>query len=272
MEVKKDLQNSLTILDCLSAECKEVKYKPRYLESSGSPLAGLVQIQDSNIVSAPITCLDTCWDMIAHSSTRGHVGIQIETTVLNWRPHNRSVTRDLLTGGSHNLSLLSSSGDGSVRRTDLTKQIVLVEHYGTSAVFQMEKYTQDSFLLNLGHEISVMDLRNRNVCKVLDLSETENTGDNSSLAVNPTNNNIVSVCLDSSVRIYDLRNLSHVVNFLPGSFCQSQWSPHSAKQFLTIKKKGMKFPASWKRNMGVNRESYIVDVYYSGDLNTPTLS
>ena len=123
-----------------------------------------------------------------------------------------------------------------------------MEHYGTSGVSEMEKYGEKSFLLNLGHEISVMDLRSRKVCKVLDLSETENTRDNSSLAVNPTNNNIVSVCLD-------LTNSSHVVNFLPGSFCQSQWSPHSAKQFLTV-----------------NRESYIVDVYCSSDLSTPTLS
>ena len=275
LELKKDLHTSLATLDCLAAECKHVKYEPRYIESTASPLEGLVQTQDSIIVSAPISCLDTCWDMIAHGSTMGQVGIQIESTVLNWRPHHRSVTRVLLSGGSDNLSLLSSSMDGSVRRTDLARQLVLVEHHGLYGVSSMEKYQEDSFLLNLGQEVSMMDLRTGKVCKVLDLSETENSGDKSSLAVNPTNNNIVSVCLDSSVRIYDLRNSSQVLNFLPGSFSQSQWSPHSGKQFLTVKKKGLSEidPYNRKHSLTVKREScYIVDVYCSSDLNTPTLS
>ena len=218
-----ELHTALSVLDSFSAEVGDVVEEARY--STSSPLVGLELVEESVVVGATITALASSWDLMGYGCSSGTVGLHIGATSLNWRPHGGAVT----TLAFHGASLLSCSVDGAVRRSDLGRQAVVLEHGGEEPVAWMERRGRDSFLLASTEGVGLLDLRRRGVTRVVDLQALGGLVQGSEVAAHPSNPDMFSVCCATGVRIYDLRRLKQegggAVEELEGAFLSWRWNP-----------------------------------------------
>ena len=229
LEQHTKLHTTLGVLDSFSAESRGVVEEARY--STSRPLVGLELVEESVVVGSTITALASSWDLVGYGCTSGTVGLHIGASSLNWRPHSSAVTTVIFKDSS----LLSSSLDGTVRRADLGRQAVLLEHGGEEAVVWMERRGGDSYLLASTGEVSLLDLRRRGVSRVIDLRGLGGLVQGSQVAAHPSDPNMFSVCGASAVRIYDMRRVKtggDAVGELGGAFLCLRWNPRDPDLLL----------------------------------------
>ena len=127
--------------------------------------------------------------------------------------------------------------DGTVRRTDLERQTVVLEHWGEEGVVVMQRRDEAGLLLGSGQQVRMVDLRSKCSTTVLQLLQV---GEVTSLAVKPKDSNLVSVCHVSpalpcsAAVVYDLRQPSQPVATLPGTFSSCQWSPGAGERLMVV--------------------------------------
>ena len=250
LEHHQDLQAGLASLDSLAAEFRDLEVEPEY-RTAGNPLARMGLVQETIVAGSTITAVDSMWDLIGYGTEAGGVGLALGTTHINWRPHSRAVTRSLL---CDSLGLLSCSLDGSVRRTDLESQTVLLEHWGEEGVVAMERREEAVLLLASGRQVNMLDLRIKQSTSLLQLGQV---GKVTSLDVNPRDNNLVSVCHSDAAVVYDLRQPSQPVARLPGTFSSCQWSPGAGERLMVVDTFNISLAAAWRPHLYVfDRNQY----------------
>ena len=242
-EQHRPLQTSQATVESIAAELKEITEEPPYAIhgavrtskvqkhgntrlTEGGIFSELVIENESVVSSSAITSMGTCWDFAGFGTAEGGVGVHIGATHISWRPHNDEVTGIAFWGGSSDLSIISTSLDGAVRRSDLARQSVLLEYEeDDEGIDCLVKRNQSEFLLGCDSNVRLLDLRRKKVSTLLRQG-------GSGLSLHPTDPHLLAV----GECIYDLRQPKETLLKLQGQVSSLQWNPSSGAQLLAVEK------------------------------------
>ena len=237
-----DSKNSL--LQYIAAELKEVATDQPAYKSMNGTLAQSKLVRESLVATSAITELASCWDFVGFGTEEGEVGVQVGSAHLSWQPHTGTVTGVAFDGGANSLGLLSSSLDGALRRSDLSRQAVVLEHIEEqSSISCLLKKGPGLFLLSCGSAVKLFDLRMRSAGIVVDMWESGGLGEGSKMTLHPTKPHLVSIPQKKNAQIFDLRQSKDALLSLPGSFSSLQWSPDSGEHMLITGRYRLKIDA-----------------------------
>jgi len=226
-----DSKNSL--LEYIAAELEEVATDQAAYKSMNGTLAQSKLVRESLVATSTITELASCWDFVGFGTEEGEVGVQVGSAHLSWQPHTGMVTGVAFDGGANSLGLLSSSLDGALRRSDLSRQAVVLEHIEEqSSISCLLKKSPGLFLLSCGSAIKLFDLRMKSAGIVVDMWESGGLGEGSKMTLHPTKPHLVSIPQKDNAQIFDLRQSKDALVSLPGSFSALQWSPDFGEHIL----------------------------------------
>merc|ERR1719318_1480155 len=224
LEITPAYHRSKTRLDSFSADLKQVRPEGPLVSRPDWDRFQLVQ--ESLVSSSELTSLDTFQDYVCFGTQSGGVGVSLAGRAITIKPHNRKVTRTLFLGNkNHNgPGVLSAGLDGTVRMTDMVRQIVCLEYswdqsyMGKQGVNWLEERGPYSFLLDCGGEINHIDIRAKEASQLIQLNnEQAQTNILTNLSLHPSNKNLLSLCRGNSVQIWDLRKASSAVVTLAGA-------------------------------------------------------
>jgi len=262
-----DYHKSVRFMNSISEEVEEVAAEKHPV---GNIPKVHSKIADHKVSSYEVRCVDTCGDLVCFGDSSGGVGVFLDGRSTGLKVHNEPVTRTVFTGGRQGRGILSSSLDGTVRLTDLVKQKVTVKYSWIQSgekeqVGWLEPWEGTNFLLNSNrNSVKRIDLRSKEVETLISLptlkyeelgyySQAELWKDAShdpafgtNIGVHPVNNNLISFCHKSTVKIFDMRNISQPVETInidqiqaPGrpylytrGISGADWSPVTGKYFL----------------------------------------
>ena len=170
------------------------------------------------VSTSPVTCIDSHGDFVTYGTEHGAVGLLIAGHSLNLRPHTNLVS-GLNTDGS---CILSSSFDGTVRSIDLDRGRVPLEYnwdlFGDfkHGVLGMARRAEHSYILDCDKKLVILDLRKKDTASLMDIEGVGRPYPYSDLRpttikVEPINSNLFSVCRDTSVSVWDVRNMEKTV-------------------------------------------------------------
>ena len=226
-----DSKNSL--LEYIAAELEEVVTDQPAYKSMNGTLAQSKLVRESLVVTSTITELASCWDFVGFGTEEGEVGVQVGSAHLSWQPHTGTVTGVAFDGGVNSLGLLSSSLDGAFRRSDLSRQAVVLEHIEEqSSISCLLKKGPGLFLLSCGSAVKLFDLRMKSAGIIVDMWESGGLGEGSKMTLHPTKPHQVAIPQKKNTHIFDLRQSKDALFSLPGSFSSLQWSPDFGEHIL----------------------------------------
>ena len=224
LEQHRKIHNNHAALESVAAELEELVLETPGRTCDDTLLSKLEMASESVVASSTVTSMDTCWDFVGFGTADGGVGVQIAANNIRWRPHNAEVTGIAFCGGSSDLSILSVSLDGAVRRSNLACQSVLLEYEEEEeGIGCLVKRNQSEFLLGCDSTVRLIDLRRRKVSSLLQQG-------GSKISLHPTDPHMLTV----GASIYDLRQPKNALLALPGQVSSLQWSPSSGKLVLAI--------------------------------------
>jgi len=228
LEHHSKIYNSHATLESVAAEVEELVLESPGNTTSDGTLAKVEMESESVVATSTITSMDTCWDFVGFGTAEGGVGVHIGANSISWQPHNAEVTGIAFCGGSSDLSILSVSLDGAVRRSNLARQSVLLEYKeDKEGINCLVKRKQSEFLLGCNSTVRLLDLRQRKVSSLL-------REGGSGISLHPTDPHMLTV----GASIYDLRQPKNALLKLPSQVSSLQWSPKSGEQLLAVDKYG----------------------------------
>ena len=220
------------LLEYIAAEVEEVIEEPAYKSMNGT-LVQTKLVRESLVAASTITELASCWDFVGFGTEEGEVGVQVGSANNRWQPHAGKVTGVAFDGGASSLSLLSSSLDGGLRKTDLSRQSVVLEHVEEQkSIGCLVKKSPGIFLFSSGSAVKLFDLRMQSAVIVVDLQESGGLSVGSKMTLHPTESHLLAVPLKSRAEIFDMRQSKGALLSLPGTFFSLQWSPDLGKHIL----------------------------------------
>ena len=243
LEITKDYGASRVFLDSLSEEKleEEEKFQPGVDWEKAVVVAG-----ETIVSSSQLTDLDTWGDLVSYGTSQGGLGVLLEGRSVTLRPHNHPVTGVSIRASSEGpggggVGLMSTSLDGTVRLYDLASQKVGLEYSwdmtdtAPHRVLAMARSGQDTYLLDTGENILSVDIRKRKQTShyKLDLpAPVERT----SLAVHPTEPQLVSICRGAATEILDLRNTARALwtHYNRGAVEFAGWSHNTGKFYCSF--------------------------------------
>ena len=161
---------------------------------------------DFIVSTSAVTALDSCGDFISFGTAEGGVGVVLGGRSVSLRPHSAAVTGLEVSQGT---SLVSSSWDGAVRRLDLVRQLAVLEYSAAEDAGVLglvsRPDTPTSFILDCDHALVSLDTRRKRADTLVSLPITAKGETPASLNTEPINGQLVSVCRDNVVMIWDLR-------------------------------------------------------------------
>ena len=226
LEQHRKIHNNHAALESVAAELEELVLETPDRTCDDTLLSKLEMASESVVASSTVTSMDTCWDFVGFGTADGGVGVQIAANNIRWRPHNAEVTGIAFCGGSSDLSILSVSLDGAVRRSNLACQSVLLEYEEEEeGIGCLVKRNQSEFLLGCDSTVRLIDLRRRKVSSLLQQG-------GSKISLHPTDPHMLTV----GASIYDLRQPKNALLKLQGRISSLQWSPSSGEHLLAVGK------------------------------------
>jgi len=231
-------------------------------------------VQDSMVSTRVITSIDSCSDFVCFGTDTGSVGVTMDGRAFIIRPHNRQVTRTIFTGSNASLGILSAAKDGTVRLFDLAKQSVSLQyswdHFGTCrkkiGVNWLEVRSEQTFLLDCEDEINMIDTRVGKTVPMFSVSNIFGTCNITNLSVN---NNLMSLCRENCVQIWDLRKTDEPMTNISGPgdtiMAGAGWSRSSSCFYASVRHVGVK----WGKG-GAKSDKTLV--FQADDYSQPTLS
>ena len=261
-----DYYKSTRFLNSISKEFEETLNEKHLSETIPREY---LKIMDSKVSSSNIQSVDTRGDLVCYGDKSGGVGVFLDGRSTTLKIHNELVTRTLFLKGDQGNGILSASQDGTVRLTDLLKQEVSVKYSSIQSeekqeVRWIEPFGDFNFLMNIGSTfVKRMDIRSKDVETLFQLpiwksslSETEvvesdelylDSSFGTNIGIHPLNPNLISICLQSSIIIYDIRNTKAHADMIDFNKMQSadsgimftrgiagaSWSPGTGSKFLT---------------------------------------
>ena len=259
LEVTNDYRKSRIFFDSISQESREMKAKEE--EFCGDvDLKHFGVTEDFIVSTSAVTTLDSCGDLVSFGTAEGGVGVVLGGRSVSLRPHSAAVTGLEVSQGT---SLVSSSWDGTVRRLDLVRQLAVLEHSAAEDVGVLglvsRPDTPTSFILDCDHALVSLDTRQKGADTLVSLPTTSEVTP-ASINLEPVTKQLVSVCRDNSVKIWDLRKTSSPVwsHDIESRVIRDDW------QKKMFEKPDITF-AGWSSNgeefcVAQNRGPYIFDV------------
>ena len=223
LEQHSNLHNSHATLESIVSELEELVLGSPDRTCDGT-IAKMEMENESVVSTSTITSMNTCWDFVGFGTAEGGVGVHIGANNIRWRPHNAEVTGIAFSGGSSDLSILSVSLDGAVRRSDLVCQSIMLEYKEEEeGISCLVKRDQSEFLLGCDSTVRLMDLRQRRVSSLLRQGGFK-------VSLHPTDPHMLAV----GARIYDLRQPKNALLVLQSQVSSLQWSPISGEHLLAV--------------------------------------
>ena len=212
LEITDDHRKSEILLQSFSEESKELIEEDKF--KGDVTWGNFTDVKEHLVSTSPVSCIDSFGDFVTYGTENGAVGVLIAGHSLNLRPHTDMVSGLVMDGSK----IVSSSFDGTVRSWDLDKGRVHLEYnwdlYGDDkhGVLGMAKRTEHSHILDCDKKLVILDLRSKDTAAVVDIKGVESSHSDfnlrpSSINIEPINSNLFSVCRDSSVTIWDVRNM-----------------------------------------------------------------
>ena len=211
LEITNDHKNARKFLDSITEECREMEAEADYREDVD--WNQFDKVEEELIVStSAVTTLDSCGDFISFGTAEGGVGVVLGGRSVSLRPHSAAVTGLEVSQGT---SLVSSSWDGAVRRLDLVRQLAVLEYSAAEDAGVLglvsRPDTPTSFILDCDHALVSLDTRRKGADTLVNLPPTTFEVTPASINMEPVTKQLVSVCRDNSVKIWDLRKTSSPV-------------------------------------------------------------
>ena len=210
LEITNDYRKSRIILDSLSQESLEMRAEDEFygdVDWNDFSVTG-----DFIVSTSAVTALDSCGDFISFGTAEGGVGVVLGGRSVSLRPHSAAVTGLEVSQGT---SLVSSSWDGAVRRLDLVRQLAVLEYSAAEDAGVLglvsRPDTPTSFILDCDHALVSLDTRRKGADTLVNLPPTTFEVAPASINLEPMSKQLVSVCRDNSVKIWDLRKTSSPV-------------------------------------------------------------
>ena len=217
LEITDDYRRTKILLESISEECKEEMEEEDNYKTDVN-WQELTVVKEHLVSTSSVTCIDSYSDLVSYGTENGAVGVLIASHSLNFRPHTDMVSGLVMDGAK----ILSSSFDGTVRGLDLAKGRVSLEYnwdfYGDCkhGVVGMARRSDHSYILDCDKKLVMFDLRQKDAASLVDVEGVKCSYPYSDLRpstinVEPRNSNLFSICRDSSVTIWDVRNMEKTV-------------------------------------------------------------
>ena len=219
LEITDDYRRSKTLYESISEEWKEmVDAGDDNKHKDDVNWKFFTEVKEHLVSTSPVTCIDSHGDFVTYGTEHGAVGLLIAGHSLNLRPHTNLVS-GLITDGS---CILSSSFDGTVRSIDLDRGRVPLEYnwdlFGDfkHGVLGMARRAEHSYILDCDKKLVILDLRKKDTASLVDIKGVKSSYPYQELRpspinIEPINSNLFSVCRNSSVSIWDVRNMEKTV-------------------------------------------------------------
>jgi len=245
-------------------------------------------------------------ELIAFGDMGGGLGFWLGEKHLLLRPHNMPVCSTFFTGSGAGTSVVTASHDGTVRVFDASKQEFSLAYSWNKrykykqGVVWLEPVDQNLWLVNCEEgDLLNLDRRDRKVNKILSLpnsrrscqshnlmSEKEYSRNTlrcedevyvtpalfgSNIAIHPKDSNLLSLCDDETVLVYDRRNLQKPISTISTSskfdsstttnstlshHCGSSWS-QSGKHFVTCERNSFSYKRKSSQNLQGSFNLYL---------------